>query len=364
MRAAAGVIAAMALAGCSGGGANPGAASAPASASSSSPTTLEVDVQEAQAKAPAPTHGVPVDGSTLNPYLPAFGQLADASVGVGADLRKDHSDKVQAFLAGCMIDEGFDYVPVERAPIDRSWSISPKSLMPIPLLSGDRADVERYGYGVDPGEKDFGPAASPTDEKNVEIQMALSDSEAEAYDKALHGGYQATDEEFAKSCGGKASAAYPEPELPTPPENEFFDLQNAVSQLWTVDVPADERAITLNEEWSACMPSAGIDLVMDNRDIAGPDPMTAFWQAVGTGEDGVMDLKDRDRPADEIPLDRKLLVGSAPEIEIALADFDCRAKTDYESRLAAIQKEHEDKLVVANQQDLDRLLAAVDELEK
>ena len=366
MQAAVGVIAAVALVGCSSAGAGQSSTNAPASTprASSGALVLEEDIQNAGAKPPAPTLGVPVDGSPLNKYLPAFGQLAEASTGLGTGALKERFDAVQAEIAACMIDEGFDYVAVEYTPAEASWAISATSVMPLPLLPAARADVERFGYGVDPGEKNWGPAESATSEQNVAIYDALSDSEAEAYDKALTGGYQASDDELAASCAGKASIAHPEPELPTSPENEFSDLQRAVSELWTADVPADDRVVDLNEAWNACMAAAGIDLEMDNRPLAGPDPLTAYWQAVGTGADGVMDLKDRDRPADEIPLDRKLLVGSEPEIEIALADFDCRAKVDYEPTLTEIQKEHEDKFVVAKAGELDRMLAAVDELKK
>jgi hypothetical protein len=57
-------------------------------------------------------------------------------------------------------------------------------------------------------------------------------------------------------------------------------------------------------------------------------------------------------------LDQRSLVGSPAEAEIALADFDCRAETDYEARFAAIQLELEQEFVDQNRPRLELMVAA------
>jgi hypothetical protein len=107
------------------------------------------------------------------------------------------------------------------------------------------------------------------------------------------------------------------------------------------------------------MVDAGVDVqgwwVASGRDERSDDagPKGAFALAVATGADGV--AADPGTPVERRDRDQESLVGSAPEIAIAVADFDCRAATDYVARLSAVQTERELEFVADHRAELDRL---------
>ncbi|MDR1441525.1 MAG: hypothetical protein LBJ02_03920, partial [Bifidobacteriaceae bacterium] len=61
-------------------------------------------------------------------------------------------------------------------------------------------------------------------------------------------------------------------------------------------------------------------------------------------------------PAD-VPVDQQSLVGSDYEIAIAVADFGCRAATDYVGRYTQIQFDLETAYIAAHQTELDKMVA-------
>ncbi|MDR2931157.1 MAG: hypothetical protein LBV06_09685 [Propionibacteriaceae bacterium] len=72
-----------------------------------------------------------------------------------------------------------------------------------------------------------------------------------------------------------------------------------------------------------------------------PEPPTREW--------------DGTRPSTDIPVEEKSLLGTAPEREVALADFDCRAETDYLAQLTDIRVSLDEKFIREHHAELDRL---------
>ncbi|MDR2564552.1 MAG: hypothetical protein LBC97_00565 [Bifidobacteriaceae bacterium] len=117
-----------------------------------------------------------------------------------------------------------------------------------------------------------------------------------------------------------------------------------------LDAGADEGVVALNLEWADCMRVAGYPFPKEKGELG---PVSAIDLASATQEDGtVADGSD--------PNQEWALLGTEPEIRIALADFDCRAQTDYFNRLLARRIAIEQRFVDQNKAELDRMVAAAE----
>ncbi|MDR0592558.1 MAG: hypothetical protein LBG60_04735, partial [Bifidobacteriaceae bacterium] len=65
-----------------------------------------------------------------------------------------------------------------------------------------------------------------------------------------------------------------------------------------------------------------------------------------------------DAPDEDLSDQQRSLAGSAPEVAVALADYDCRSAVDYLPRFIEIQTRVEAEFVAQNHGQLDSLLAA------
>jgi hypothetical protein len=92
-------------------------------------------------------------------------------------------------------------------------------------------------------------------------------------------------------------------------------------------------------------------------------PLAERRAAFETDPDG--DRVDYDAYAEDpesTPLDQRSLVGSQVEIDVAVADFECRQETDYMDRLISRMREIQDEHLAEHQKELDAFMAAVEEL--
>ena len=93
--------------------------------------------------------------------------------------------------------------------------------------------------------------------------------------------------------------------------------------------------------------------------VTGPSPLSAVDLAVRTRPDGSVGDPHPDAPTSEIPFDERYLTGDPAERAVALADFDCRAATDYLERLTTIQIDLEEEFVHARAQALEEVAATL-----
>ncbi|MDR1442365.1 MAG: hypothetical protein LBJ02_08280 [Bifidobacteriaceae bacterium] len=97
----------------------------------------------------------------------------------------------------------------------------------------------------------------------------------------------------------------------------------------------DERMVAANRAWPDCMAAVGVE----NLAEAGEDQVTPYadlMMALRTGPDGdYWDVGEHGADAQE-PAEYRSISMSAAEIEIALADFDCRAEVGYEGIANAV----------------------------
>ncbi|MGC0369929.1 hypothetical protein [Microbacterium sp. SLBN-111] len=278
---------------------------------------------------PAPSTG----DSPLTPYLTAI-------YGVGVDPNADSAalteqrEKSETLVAACMKEKGFDYVPAvggaaaaaatEYKPDDRDW-------------------VSQNGYGL---SRAAGSASDP--DPNADYVASLTESERDAYLEALWGMLAGGDttEEFDPAKAGCQGAAMVESGTLAPlGSDEFADLRTAIQDLYANigDLPEQQKA---DSDWSSCMAEAGH-----------PD--------LKTQSDGLTSVSER---LNEAAGDGSGTLDSATaeqlrktEIDTALADLDCRTKTDYAERSKRARWAVEEKFVADHRAELEAAKAAAEQ---
>ncbi|MDR0627839.1 MAG: hypothetical protein LBG11_11415 [Bifidobacteriaceae bacterium] len=286
------------------------------------------------------------------------------------------NDEREAIVADCMKQAGFVYHPLPyggplEAPEDlwlvRSWKLY------VPPLSADRAEVEKWGYGIslemetfeEQFEKNRNPEAKEVSQRNEEYVNSLTPAAQKEYQMALVGFEEVTDgpnPEF-QGCVGEAYAQVPATKSATDVSDQFEDLYRAVVEVTKWDVGMDTEALALDQEFTSCLSDKGIDfsfLVFEDeygwtQDVANLNrvsPSTVFQEAYALREDGSLTPEGEDFVG---------LQAYPRQVEIALADFDCREELDYMNRMMAIQLRVEQEFVDRHRDRLDELEAAATE---
>ena len=296
------------------------------------------------------------------------------------DLERSRLTAREDHLVGCMAEAGFTYyAQYPGDTVDPEWTLAltvrRRDNLAIPALSGDRQAVEAFGYGVMCPTREVlaRHTASLAEDPNRRYVDSLSAQQQRAYELAMSG----SDPEKAaanpldpslQGCQREAERTFPDPtddrDLPSV-WDEFGGLlvamMDAGEEPGTNSVPAVQA---LNQEWRRCMVDSGVPIedwwVASGGDERSDDagPKGAFAMAVATGADGVAAAPDQ--PVEERARDQESLIGSPPEIAIAVADYDCRVATGYLQRLVAVQTGLENEFVAAHRDELDRLEAWVE----
>ena len=291
----------------------------------------------------------------------------DASI---VEAMQDWYDNVADSTAACMAAQGFQYVPHPRDASQvfmaggvSSWVLT----LPVPLLPDDRNVVAQVGYGVMDTPEEQAIEQGGGDDPNGAYRETLSPGEAQAYDAALFG--DSNDPTGTPGCSGKAMAHYPEPDQSSDRQQafytEFSGLVRAVQGLVLSDARAgadglwfDSRTRDLDSEWGSCMEVKGYALDPLPSEHG---PMLGMGLAIRTHPDGTVGpVHNGDVPSGQIPVEEQSLLGTEPEREVALADFDCRAQTNYLPRLTDIRDSLDTAFIQQHQADLDKLEAAAE----
>jgi hypothetical protein len=225
-------------------------------------------------------------------------------------------------------------------------------VLPVPFLDADRTVVEQNGHGVlsvsDPA------TVGGDDDPNEAYRESLSPAEADAYSIALNGDYTVPTTDG--SCSAQATNDNPKPAAYSD-RLSAFNAENG-DVIWSmgmaikIDFPADPRVVKLNQQWEDCMNAKGYTFDEYNT---GTGPQAAMVLAEQTRPDGTVASPQPGVPVDQIPPEEISLVGTEPEREVALADYDCRVSTDYMTQLTAIRVQMDNDFIAANGDALQRL---------
>lgn len=256
----------------------------------------------------------------------------------------------EELLAECMTEQGFEYIPatnngsisfgsdVEWEPESREW-------------------VSQYGYGMVkwPGADD--QASAPTEEyidPNQDYVASLSESEQTAYYEALSGPPIPEDQmsedgsyEYDWEQAGCYGWAQHEMEADNPrTSDEHKPVMDAINEFYTNMASAPELA-DIDAEWAACMDDAGYPgfTVQADAQNSISEELNAFYE----------------NQTEWVEDDPELAKLGEKEIELALADLDCREKTDFRAEYTKITFALEEQFIEDNKAELDALKAAAEQ---
>lgn len=223
-------------------------------------------------------------------------------------------EAVEAQIAECMAEAGFEYVPVDYLTVRKAMTADKSA----PGLSNVEY-AAAFGYGISTQLDVAGvppQLAGPNTvvqiglgEQNVQIFKNLSEADQEAYNHTLFGentqatfAYTLEAEDFSET-GGCTRAAIEQVFSPEEVEASFYNPGDAL-------IGQDPRVIAAITAWSDCLREAGFDYNNPEEiepdiearleailDGAGPDELSAEARAALTelqGEEraiGVADLK-------------------------------------------------------------------------
>ncbi len=287
------------------------------------------------------------EDSPLSTYL-------NSQEGMSEEEMNEHfaaqQQEVEEFVAECMSEEGFEYIPVDQS---QTGSI---------ISSGDEWDpesrewVEEYGYGAInfPGRDDQPDPGTEFVDPNQEYVASLSESEMAVYYETLYGP-QPTEEELNEDgsyeydpenagCYGRAQleVAGGDPYS----SEEFKPIVEAINEFY-MGLATAPALSELNAAWSSCMAAAGYPGFATQSDAQNSiyDELNAYYEGMG-------EYIEDDPALDEI---------QEREIALALADLDCRESTDYRQESLRVQFELEEEFVQEHKAELEAFKAALQE---
>lgn len=273
------------------------------------------------------------------------------------------SARLQELLSECMTDAGFEYIPITETHViyagDAHEAFNPN----------DRDWVTQYGYGAVNYPQPEVPLAITSEidsaqyfDPNAAYLESLSESEKQAWDWTFYGEPLEVDENEAitpemwenadHGCYGRAQETVQADNPATLMQSdEFGPLFEALYQMrgdmWQIESTFGE----INREWSNCMADNGYPGFTQQQDANNLfwEWMNEFWadwdwetKGDPQGSPGYVALGER-------------------EVDIALADLDCRVATNYLERQDDIRLDLEYQFVSDHRIELEALRAAAEQ---
>ena len=289
----------------------------------------------------------PTGGEKLDPEKSPMSKYFDAMYGnQDEDAWAEQQEQVEELVAACMTDEGFEYIPVDQDQFGFVEEDGPEW--------GSKEFAELKGYGMQQSPEEIEEMNSQSEEyvdPNQDYVATLSESEQAAFYEVLYGPGVPEEEldedgssEYDWTTAGCYGAAQHEVQGEQPYDDDkykslFDDMQEMYEDLQKT--PELKKA---DADWADCMADAGEPGFKTKQDavMSIQDDLNAIYEANPTGEiDQTEELEElRER-----------------EIELAVIDFECGEKVDYEQRTLAGQFALEEKFIKAHQKQLDELMA-------
>jgi len=284
--------------------------------------------------------------------------------------------QVEELTAQCMNELGFEYTPNPNSGgtviVDSDDTWQPEN----------RDWVAQWGFGVvnnpwnarweaeNAAREESGETQFPVD-PNAHLWDTMSESEMRAWQQALWGPPmedlpegiwnsetgEILDNDAWNEHRGCQGRAWAQVDADSPwnlmQSEEFRPLTEAMNGVWD-SVQNDPQWAALDREWSACMANAGYPGFLTQQDAN-----NSIWDQQSEIQNGIdwenwnWDLGSPN--AQTVP---ELAALAEREVELALADFDCRASVDFQSRRDAIQFAHENQFINEHRAALDALVAA------
>ncbi|WP_394253589.1 hypothetical protein [Arthrobacter pityocampae] len=278
----------------------------------------------------------------------------------GGDLSPEEQEKKFAedereredLVAQCMTEEGFEYTP-NLQPTSTSMMAGGEEWDP-----ESREWVSQYGYGMInyPGRDDM-PSGDEGEyvDANADYLESLSESEQTAFNEALHGAPMDPEEmpeegesmEWDWTTAGCYGWAENERGVEDPSASEEHKpLMDAMTAFYE-DMGSSPELTDLDAAWSSCMADAGqpgFSAQMDAQNSINEKSNALYEEAGETGPD-----------------EAAMAELGEEEIELALADLDCREKTDYQEKRLDVQNKQEQQFVDDHKAELEAFRADLEQ---
>ena len=222
-----------------------------------------------------------------------------------------HIEAVQALIASCMTEAGFEYVPASVQTVALAqYNVRKKG-----SYSVKKEYKEKWGYDVSTRYEnkikniELGP-------QNLRIIKGLSEADRVAYERTLYGeDPNATfaftfDEEDFSGTGGCTRKAVEQVFTPEQLKETYINPKDIL-------IESDPRVVEANANWVACMQDAGYDGYLEHDDIIGE--FEERFDALTEGEDPRTLTGARAEELKQM---------QAEEIAISLADLECEQDLD------------------------------------
>lgn len=276
----------------------------------------------------------------------------------------DQHTALQEDVAACMNALGFEYTPV--VPSDELEEVP--TAADLGLERGTREYAEQFGFGITTDDMGYyAMSAARLDDPNTQYVDSLSPDARAEYDRALWGSPEdvdATDPEAeAQGCFAEAQAnagAMLEASGAFDPD-AFFQEEMAMREA----VQSDDRVVGLHEAWSSCMADAGFPgLVTPGDNVFTGDAMLAirneFDARIIALQGDITDVSDPSVKLGLAALQAKEEL-SDREIEMAVADVDCRESSGYTDALLEVEIEYQAEFYADHKAEFDAYAAVVAE---
>lgn len=302
--------------------------------------------------------------------------------------------QVQDLIAECMINEGWEYIPVVYP--DQTYEYSEED---------ELARIEREGLGfayyvLNPnGSEIIDDPWAEWEDPNQDYIESLSESEMAAYYESLYG--TADNPEIYESGDGLASEAAVDKVAPSqsadrgcqgeaqdevygedPTQSpEYWEAMETYYADLQERVESDTRIVELDKKWAACMKEEGFEYESQTafwdkgyteyqerlNEILGDDyykdPMEGwtqeqideFWANATQEEIDALYTQPEPTDAQRTQLEELL----ADEIKVAVAQFKCSG--DYNEQMTEIYAEIEETFALEHEEELRALAASLTE---
>ena len=257
----------------------------------------------------------------------------------------DMNKEQEELVAACMADEGFEYIPVDQSQYTS--------------FSDDDVDrdteewVAEHGYGMQqsPEEiEEMNEQATEYVDPNQDYVMALSESEQTAYYEVLYGVQDMepnADGEYeynweTAGCQGAAQHEINGDDLTQ--SDKYKPLMEEINSIWEKQ-QKDPAIVKVEGQWAACMADAGYPDFKAKQDAQTEvsEASNAYYESGATEE----------------PDDATKAEWRSHEIEVALADFRCAKKVDYQKTYLTAQYRLENQFIDDHKTELDAMIADI-----
>lgn len=261
--------------------------------------------------------------------------------------------KSEELMAACMAKEGFEYTPVDQSQ----------------YMNFSEEDMEDRNTEKWVAANGYGMTLSPEQQEEQNEQMgefvdpnqsyveALSPGEQTAYYEVAYGPGP-TEEEMAameegdgsyeynwETAGCQGAAQHEVNGEDITQSEKYKPLMDELNTIWE-KLQKDPKVAKLDAAWSACMADAGYP-DLKTQDAA----MTSVNEASNAYYETMTDAPD----------EAKLAELRENEIAVALADFKCAEKTDYQDKKLEVQFDIERQFIDDHKAELDAMIADVEQ---